>query len=136
MFTPRLTSNGIYNSPWWYSSGNIYYSAYQLPNCTCYCYGRYAEILGEFKALPQANAGDWYRLATAFNRGQTPALGAIACWYSPNAAYYGHVAVVDPIFGRKLAINPTVIVLHGKRQEVIGSPDLFTLMVTQFPHLI
>ena len=96
-FSPRLNSNGIYSNKWWYSSENVYYTAYQLPNCTCYCYGRYAEILGKFYKLPNANGGDWYRLATNFNRGKTPKLGAIACWYSPNGRYAGHVAVVEEI---------------------------------------
>lgn len=96
-FSPRLNSNGIYNNKWWYSTENVYYPSYQLPNCTCYCYGRYAEILGKFYKLPNANGGDWYRLATNFNRGKTPKLGAIACWYSPNGRYAGHVAVVEEI---------------------------------------
>lgn len=96
-FSPRLNANGIYNNPWWYDSGNIYYPSYQLPNCTCYCYGRYAEILGKFYPLPSADGGGWYSAATNFKRGQLPQLGAIACWYSPNGKYAGHVAVVEQI---------------------------------------
>lgn len=96
-FSPRLNSTGIYQNKWWYSSSNVYYPDFGLPNCTCYCFGRYAEIQGAFYRLPNANAGDWYRLATGFKRGQTPQLGAIACWYSPNGKYYGHVAIVEQI---------------------------------------
>lgn len=96
-FTPRLTNTGMYNSTWWYSTGNIYYPSYQLPNCTCYCYGRWGELYGSFQNLPSANAGDWYSRETGFQRGQTPQLGAIACWYSPSSSYYGHVAVVERI---------------------------------------
>lgn len=96
-FVPRLTKSGMYNSPWWYSTGNIYYPNYQLPNCTCYCYGRWGELYGAFQNLPSANGGDWYRRATNFKRGNTPQLGAIACWYSPTGSYAGHVAVVEQI---------------------------------------
>ena len=99
-FTPRLTANGIYNSPYWYSNGNPFYpSGYGLPNCTCYAYGRYWEITGVNPTrLPRGNAGTWYDNATSFQRGQTPALGAIACWYDPAGYYAGHVAVVEQIY--------------------------------------
>ncbi len=96
-FSPRLNSYGIYNSKWWYSSGNPFYPTYGMPNCTCYCYGRWGELFNEFKNLPTGNAGTWYSRATNFNRGQIPALGAIACWYSPDGKYAGHVAVVEQI---------------------------------------
>lgn len=97
-FTPRLNSNGMENNPWWYSSGNIFYAAgYGLPNCTCYAYGRYAEIRGAFAALPGGNGGDWYNAATGFERGSTPALGAVICYTSRSGEYDGHVAVVEII---------------------------------------
>lgn len=97
-FSPRLNSNGMANNPWWYSSGNIYYaSGYGLPNCTCYAYGRYAEIHGEFAALPSGDGGQWYDAAIGFNRGSTPKLGAIACYKSRSGQYAGHVAVVEVI---------------------------------------
>ena len=97
-FSPRLNSNGMANNPWWYSNGNIYYaSGYGLPNCTCYAYGRYAEIRGEFAALPSGDGGQWYDAATGFNRGSTPKLGAIACYKSRSGQYAGHVAVVEVI---------------------------------------
>lgn len=96
-YVPRLNANGIYQSKWWYGSGNIYLPNYGLPNCTCYCYGRSGEITGKFQPLPSANGGDWYKRATNFKRGKTPALGAVACWYSPTGAYAGHVAQVEQI---------------------------------------
>lgn len=101
-FVPRLSTDSptqMENNPWWYSNGNIFYASdYGLPNCTCYAYGRYAEILGSFKKLPTRNAGYWYGLAKDFNRGQTPALGAVACWHDPNGTYSGHVGIVEQIF--------------------------------------
>lgn len=96
-FVPRLTASGIYQSPYWYSTTNPFYPAYQMPNCTCYAWGRYWEISGVVPHLPTGNAGTWYDNATGYRRGQTPALGAIACWYSPTGAYAGHVAVVEQI---------------------------------------
>lgn len=99
-FTPRLTADGIYPSPYWYSNGNPFYATglYGLPNCTCYAYGRYWEITGiNPTALPRGNAGTWYDNATSFPRGQVPQLGAIVCWYDPNGYYAGHVAVVEEI---------------------------------------
>lgn len=101
VFIPRLSTSSptpMLNNPWWYSNGNIFYaSGYGLPNCTCYAYGRYAEIRGAFAALPSGDAGTWYDNATAFERGQAPRLGAIICWHDPTGVYAGHVAVVEEI---------------------------------------
>lgn len=98
-FTPRLTKTGIYQSQYWYSSGNPFYvSGYGLPNCTCYSYGRYWQITGvNPTGLPRGNAGTWFDNAYGFPKGQTPALGAIVCWYDPAGYYAGHVAVVEEI---------------------------------------
>lgn len=85
-------------NPWWYSSSNIFYrDGYPLPNCTCYAYGRYAEIRGAFANLPGGPAGTWWERATDFEKGQTPALGAVACWYDPLHRFDGHVAIVEAI---------------------------------------
>lgn len=96
-FTPRLDDTGMLNNPWWYSSGNIFYPDYGLPNCTCYAYGRYAEIRNAFAPLPGNDAGDWYDNATAFSRGSAPALGAVACYTSPSGQFPGHVSIVEEI---------------------------------------
>lgn len=100
-FTPRLTSDGMYGNPWWYSTGNPFYidPDNRLPNCTCYAYGRYAEIRNGFADLPTGNAGGWWDdpRAANFQRGQEPQLGAIACYYSPTGAGLGHVCVVEEI---------------------------------------
>lgn len=100
-FTPRLNSNGMAGNPWWYSNGNPFYAAgVGLPNCTCYAYGRYAEIRNNFAPLPTGNAGDWWATVdrTIFKTGQTPQLGAICCYVpDPNTSYLGHVSVVEEI---------------------------------------
>lgn len=88
-------------NPWWYSSGNIFYAAgYGLPNCTCYAYGRYAEIRNAFQTLlPTGDAGTWWAAAQntpGLSTGQVPALGAIIC-YGDNPARPGHVAIVEEI---------------------------------------
>ena len=111
-FVPRLsvnsptymgaTSEYPNGNPWWYSNGNKYYrSGYGLPNCTCYCYGRVGEYLGDFDVrVPNGDGGQWYPNAVSAGLlpvGSTPALGAIACWYDPNGQYAGHVAIVEEI---------------------------------------
>lgn len=97
-FTPRLNSNGMQGNPWWYSSGNPFYaSGYGLPNCTCYAYGRYAEIRNGFANLPTGDGKDWYANATAFERGSVPKLGAVVCYGSTSGNYGGHVAIVEQI---------------------------------------
>ena len=110
-FIPRLNSDGMYNSQWWYSNSNPFYDTpnhmYGLPNCTCYAYGRYAEIRHQLKNLgfanlPTGNAKDWYNdpvTVANFRRGNTPVLGAVVC-YAPtdsSSSYAGHVAIVEQI---------------------------------------
>ena len=99
-FIPRLSDAGIRGNPYWYSDNPFYQSGYGLPNCTCYVYGRWYELLGTKPTmLPLGNAGTWYRNAPAsLQKGQVPELGAIACWYDPYGYYDGHVAVVEQIY--------------------------------------
>lgn len=99
-FVPRLTSSGMQGNKWWYSNKNIFYaSGYGLPNCTCYAYGRYAEIRNAWANLPSGDAKLWYNRATNFERGSEPRLGAIICYgtVSPTDSHGGHVAVVEEI---------------------------------------
>lgn len=105
-FTPRLTSDGIRYSKWWYSNGNVYYrNGYGLDvnngNCTCYAYGRFAEIRNAFAELPIDDAGNWYDEVVGFSKGNTPQLGAIACYksLSGNPQNPGHVSVVEEMNG-------------------------------------
>lgn len=98
-YTPRLTAPA--GNDWhYYSNANIYYaSGYGMPNCTAYAYGRAYELLGYAPNVSSRNAGTWWQYNSnvgAYPSGQTPALGAIACWdnYDNNT---GHVAVVEKI---------------------------------------
>lgn len=99
-YTPRLSSDGMAGNPWWYSDSNPFYlSDYGLPNCTCYAYGRYAEIRNSFARLPTGNAGDWFdRAKSAFPVSDKPELGAVACWKAKAGTNYsGHVGIVEQI---------------------------------------
>ena len=99
-FIPRLTDAGIRNNPKWYSDNPFYQSGWGLPNCTCYAYGRWYELLGTKPTfLPLGDAGTWWNnFPSNIQKGQTPELGAIACWYDPYGYYAGHVAVVEEIY--------------------------------------
>ena len=94
LYTPRLTAPSTSN-PYYYSNSNPFYaSGYGMPNCTAYAWGRAYEILGSPPALPTSDARRWYERTTAYPKGQTPALGAVAVWWSDVS---GHVAVVEKI---------------------------------------
>ena len=93
-YTPRLTAEGIYQNPFYYGE-NPYPS---LPNCTCYAWGRFYEIIGERPALQTGNAKDWFPktvLNGPYKTGDIPALGAVACFGSDDGD--GHVAIVEQI---------------------------------------
>lgn len=99
-YTPRLDTTGM-PYPWW-ETGNWYYdNGNGLPNCTCYCYGRAAEIVGHWYTpeLPHNDAGGWFNDAVnaGLPTGSVPQLGAIICWYSPSGQWFGHVATVEVI---------------------------------------
>lgn len=103
-YVPRTSTTSptaMANNPWWYSTGNIYYPNYGLPNCTCYCFGRIGELKNAFDySLPGGNGGDWWPNAVSAGvipTGQTPALGAIACYADLNGVYLGHVSIVEEI---------------------------------------
>lgn len=98
-YIPRLSDSGIANNPYWYSDNPFYVSGYGMPNCTCYCYGRWYELLQQKPTmLPLGNAGTWYDDApSTINKGSTPQLGAIIVYYDPYGYYDGHVAVVEQI---------------------------------------
>lgn len=103
IYTPRLTSAGISGSRH-YESGNPFYLAgYGMPNCTAYAFGRTWEI-GDpndqginYPPLSTGNADSWYNHADNWVRGQTPKLGAIACYSGGDFSGDGHVCVVEII---------------------------------------
>lgn len=101
-FNPRLTSDGIEGSFYYYSDNPFYQSGYGLPNCTCYAWGRFWEISDPngTKAnkpdLPLGDAGEWFGSVTGYETGREPRLGAVICW-SDNSGGAGHVAIVEQI---------------------------------------
>lgn len=112
-FTPRLTDNGMNGNPYWYSL-NPFYNApttpshlYGLPNCTCYAWGRRYEITGKAPDTSLGNARYWYEYAVQNGQrvGQTPQLGAIACFTDTREGYAGHVGIVEQINGTTVTLS-------------------------------
>ena len=99
-FTPRTTSTGMQSSPYWNNSAyNPFLPTYGLPNCTCYVWGRWYEILGyRPSGLYTGNAGTWWSNISAYQKGLTPKLGAIMCMAGGPYSGLGHVAVVEKIY--------------------------------------
>lgn len=97
-FTPRLEAPS-YSNEYYYSNKNIFYKfGYGMPNCTAYAFGRAYEILGKEPNLCHFDACEWYDYNDGYGRGQTPKVGAIACWkYYRQGEWRGHVAVVEKV---------------------------------------
>lgn len=100
-FTPRLNTDGMKGSKYYYSD-NIFYQSNLGPqqtggNCTWYAWGRFYEINGVYPSgLSTSNATNWYSRTRGYAKGSEPKLGAIAC-YGYNNGGAGHVAVVEQI---------------------------------------
>ena len=96
MHAPKL------DNPYYYSNKNVFYKyGYGMPNCTCYAWGRAYEILKTEPKLCIYDAHLWYdynKKNGYYKYGQTPKLGAIACYKYKNYDS-GHVAVVEKIIG-------------------------------------
>lgn len=104
IFTPRTTIPDSSDKLWintGYGGYNIYdaydKNGFTLPNCTSYAYGRFMEIMGATSCnLAYADAGQWwYYTDDGYSRGQTPQLGAVACWSQTGKA--GHVGIVEKV---------------------------------------
>lgn len=103
-YIPRLEVKGIRGNPYWYSRNPFYTSGNGLPNCTCYAWGRFwenADINRDFSNRPTlstGNAEDWYgHTSDGYERGKTPALGAVLCLADGPYSGLGHVCVVEQI---------------------------------------
>lgn len=100
-YIPRLNDSGMQGNRLWYSDNPFYNSGYGLPNCTCYAWGRFWEIgegLAEHRPrLSLSDAENWYNFADGYERGTTPALGAVLCLADGPFSGAGHVAVVEQI---------------------------------------
>lgn len=126
-YVPRLDKSGIYNSPYWYSAQNVFYPHAQLPNCTCYAYGRWLELGFDTSGIAWAapnpqdsgNAQFWYPATQGkgvLTCSQTPAIGAIICWKRSDNGR-GHVAVVE-------IVNPdgSIVISQSGYQRPLTSP--------------
>lgn len=100
MFTPRLNTDGMEGSIYWYSNTNIFYASnLGLPNCTCYAWGRFWEETPEFvpSTLINGNGGEWFSQAQGiYETGQVAKLGAIICFEDIQGGF-GHVGIVEEI---------------------------------------
>lgn len=106
VFKPRTVAPSGSNKNWIHVSKGGYNSCILisgkscLPNCVGYAWGRWRELLGKDPKLSRSNAEDWFGyVIDGYKRGQTPKLGAIACWRGGKPGYSGdgagHVAVVE-----------------------------------------
>ena len=102
-YIPRLTSDGMRGNPYWYSRNPFYQDNVGLPNCTCYAWGRFwenADINADFSNRPNLSTGDaqdWFAYNDGYERGNVPALGAIACYSGGDFSGLGHVCVIEEI---------------------------------------
>lgn len=106
-FSPRLVAP--YNTnpnevPLWFANPrNGYYPDNQMPNCTCYAFGRVMEIGNENGLkiisdgiLGPANLwGEINYIGQFWKKGKQAKLGAIAVW--DENGFSGHVAIVEQI---------------------------------------
>ena len=89
----------------YYSNENIYFKeGHGMPNCTAFAFGRLYSLTDK---IPSALAGQpevWFSLAqkNGMKTGQTPKLGAIACWkkgaVNNSKDGTGHVNTVEKIY--------------------------------------
>lgn len=98
----RRTEAPATSNAYYYANNPFYQSGYGMPNCTCYAWGRFWELSGTRPALSTRDAERWFgNTADGYQRGQTPKLGAVACWRRGDATTdedgAGHVAIVEHI---------------------------------------
>lgn len=97
-FVPRLDSYGMSGSDYYYSGNPFYQAGYGLPNCTCYAWGRWYELLGyKPSGLSTGNADTWIDRNSTYEVGYTPKLGAILVSSYDGGGDGGHVSVVEQI---------------------------------------
>lgn len=100
-YIPRLTNAGLYRNPYYTTRNPFYQAGYGMPNCTAYAWGRFwenADINNTYANRPQLSTLDaylWYNHSDPYQRGHSPALGAIACYSGGNFSGKGHVCVLE-----------------------------------------
>ena len=113
-YTPRFTQPESGN-PYWtgtayggynrqiipanYGSLSAWYGSV-LANCTGYVHGRWMElgsVTSEVYGISNGNASTYFSHNDGYERGQTPRLGAIACYSGGLYGGAGHVAIVEKV---------------------------------------
>lgn len=67
-----------------------------IPNCVGYSWGRVYEYSGERPNLSKGDGGTWWNYNDGYQRGFTPALGAVACYAGGTQG--GHVCIVEEVY--------------------------------------
>lgn len=121
-FTLRTTAPNNTNKYYLHTSGGgmnecIRINGYScLPNCVGYAWGAWYEMTGKRPNLSRQNARNWYGYTSdGYQRGQTPKLGAVACW---GGTQYGHVAIVVAISDGYITVAQSNY--GGNRFEVVN----------------
>ena len=108
MWTIRTTDADIRFNSYYFSNWNPFYAVVvdgvhilEMPNCTTYSFGRFAEGAGvqTVPTLSRSNAEDWYSFNDGYERGQTPRVGAVCCFRDGNFSGDGHVCIVEAVNG-------------------------------------
>lgn len=103
----RVDMQGIETNAWYTTKNPFHQSGYGMVprkssgkgNCTCYAWGRRAEITGEAPNLSTGNASAWYdynRKNKIYQYGSVPKPGAVCCWKGGSDGS-GHVAIVETV---------------------------------------
>lgn len=103
----RIDMQGIETNAWYTTKNPFHQSGYGMVprkssgkgNCTCYAWGRRAEITGEAPNLSTGNASAWYdynRKNKIYQYGSVPKPGAVCCWKGGSDGS-GHVAIVETV---------------------------------------
>lgn len=103
----RVDMQGIETNPWYTTKNPFHQSGYGMVprkssgkgNCTCYAWGRRAEITGEAPNFSTGNASAWYDYNIKnkiYKYGNVPKAGAVCCWKGGSDGS-GHVAVVEVV---------------------------------------
>lgn len=100
VYVPQLSAyspDNVYTSPYYQGTYGGYYA---MPNCTRYCYGRWWSLMGSQPSglSGLGNGEDWWGNCTAYAKGSTPKLGAVACFRDGPYSGLGHVAIVEEIY--------------------------------------
>lgn len=71
-------------------------TGFVMPNCVGYTWGRWYEALHTRPNCSQGDGWTWWGYNDGYARGNTPRVGAIACWKdNTTPGHNGHVAVVE-----------------------------------------